>query len=115
MLIDRRELLGIAATAALAPVFSRSARASENPLQDNRVFELRQYTLREHQRDELIALFEQQFIEPQEILGAHVVGMFRDLNAACLRLAPDQLADLLLRELVRAGAVSVQDGFMVPM
>jgi glyoxylase-like metal-dependent hydrolase (beta-lactamase superfamily II) len=43
------------------------------------------------------------------------VGMFRDLNAACLRLAPDQLADLLVRELVRAGAVSVRDGFLFPM
>ena len=54
---------------------------------------------------------------PVADLPAYVerVGMFRDLNAACLRLAPDQLADLLLRELVRAGAVSVQDGFMVPM
>jgi glyoxylase-like metal-dependent hydrolase (beta-lactamase superfamily II) len=43
------------------------------------------------------------------------VGMFRDINAACLRITPDQLADLLVRELVRAGAVSIQDGFVVPM
>jgi len=42
------------------------------------------------------------------------VGMFRDLNAACLRLAPEPLAELLVRELLRAGAVSVQDGFLIP-
>ena len=43
------------------------------------------------------------------------VGIYRDLNAACLNLSPDQLADLLVRELVRAGAVSVEDGFLIPM
>jgi len=53
---------------------------------------------------------------PLAELPAYVerVGMFRDLNAACLRLAPDQLADLLVRELARAGAVSIHDGFLVP-
>jgi len=40
--------------------------------------------------------------------------MFRDVNAACLRLAPDQLAALLVRELERAGAVSIQEGFLIP-
>lgn len=44
------------------------------------VFELRQYTLHGGQRDALINLFESHFIEPQEALGARVVGMFRDLD-----------------------------------
>jgi len=53
---------------------------------------------------------------PVADLPAYVehVGMFRDINAACLRLPPDALAELLVRELVRAGAVSVQDEFLVP-
>jgi len=53
---------------------------------------------------------------PLADLPAYVerVGMFRDLNAACLGLAPDELAQLLVRELVRAGAAAVQDGFLVP-
>ena len=53
---------------------------------------------------------------PLADLPAYVerVGMFRDVNAACLRLAPDQLAALLVRELERAGAVSIQEGFLIP-
>jgi quinol monooxygenase YgiN len=44
------------------------------------VLELRQYTLHEGQRDTLIDLFEKHFIEPQEALGIHVFGTFRDLD-----------------------------------
>lgn len=46
----------------------------------NQVIELRQYTLRERRRDQLITLFEEKFIEPQEALGAHVIGTFRDVD-----------------------------------
>ena len=46
----------------------------------DRVFELRNYLLRPGQRDVLIDLFEREFIESQETLGAHVVGAFRDLD-----------------------------------
>ncbi len=49
-------------------------------MNDRQVIELRQYTLHGGQRDTLIALFEQQFIEPQNDLGAHVIGTFRDLD-----------------------------------
>ncbi|RKH81141.1 NIPSNAP family protein [Corallococcus sp. AB045] len=42
------------------------------------VLELRQYTLHPGQRDVLISLFEQAFIESQEATGMHVVGQFRD-------------------------------------
>ncbi|NBD12559.1 NIPSNAP family protein [Corallococcus silvisoli] len=42
------------------------------------VLELRQYTLHPGQRDVLLQLFEQAFIEPQEAVGMHIVGQFRD-------------------------------------
>jgi len=48
---------------------------------DPTVLELRQYTLHPGRRDELIALFEREFIEPQEEVGIAVVGTFRDLDA----------------------------------
>ncbi len=44
------------------------------------VLELRQYTTRGGRRDALIALFEREFIEPQDALGAQVLGIFRDLD-----------------------------------
>jgi glyoxylase-like metal-dependent hydrolase (beta-lactamase superfamily II) len=42
------------------------------------------------------------------------IGFFRDVNAACLRLPPDELAALLVRELVRAGAVKIDDAQLLP-
>lgn len=42
------------------------------------VIELRQYRLKPGRRDELIALFEREFIETQEARGMEVVGIFRD-------------------------------------
>jgi quinol monooxygenase YgiN len=44
------------------------------------IYEFRDYTLHPGQRDALIALFEREFIEPQEALGAHVRATFRDLD-----------------------------------
>lgn len=44
------------------------------------VVELRQYTLHAGHRDELIALFERELIEPQETLGMLMMGQFRDLD-----------------------------------
>lgn len=44
------------------------------------VFELRDYTLHPGQRDVLIELFEANFIESQNVLGAHVRGIFRDID-----------------------------------
>lgn len=41
------------------------------------VLELRRYTLHPGRRDELIALFEREFIAPQEDAGAHLFGLFR--------------------------------------
>jgi quinol monooxygenase YgiN len=48
------------------------------------VLELRRYTLHPGRRDELIELFEHEFVEPQEAAGAHLFGLFRS------RAAPDQ-------------------------
>ncbi len=41
------------------------------------VLELRRYQLRPGRRDELIELFEREFVEPQEAAGAHLFGLFR--------------------------------------
>lgn len=55
-------------------------RAVSAPQSKDDVFELRQYTLRGGQRETLIAIFEEHFIEPQDAVGAHVLGTFRDLD-----------------------------------
>ena len=44
------------------------------------VLELRQYTLHPGRRDDLIALFEREFVEPQERVGARILATFRDLD-----------------------------------
>ena len=53
---------------------------------------------------------------PLADLPAYVerIPIYRDLNAACLRLAPGDLADLLVRELVRGGAVKIVDTHLLP-
>ncbi|MET8147165.1 NIPSNAP family protein [Actinoplanes sp. NPDC049668] len=44
------------------------------------IVELRRYALREGRRDELIDLFDREFVETQEKLGMAVLGQFRDLD-----------------------------------
>ncbi len=44
------------------------------------IYEFRDYELRPGQRDVLIELFEREFIDPQDALGAHVRATFRDLD-----------------------------------
>ena len=48
--------------------------------QHQQIVELRQYAMRKGRRDELIALFEERFIESQDALGSTVLGTFRDLD-----------------------------------
>lgn len=48
----------------------------------NDIVELRQYAMKPGRRDELIELFEREFIESQEALGMHVIGTFRDVDDA---------------------------------
>ena len=44
------------------------------------IVELRQYTLHPGRRDDLIRLFDAEFIEPQEQVGIKVIGQFRNLD-----------------------------------
>jgi hypothetical protein len=44
------------------------------------VLDLRQYTLYDGRRDDLISLFDREFVEGQETYGMHVCGQFRDLD-----------------------------------
>jgi hypothetical protein len=43
------------------------------------ILELRQYTLHPGKRDDLIELFDREFVETQEAVGMTIVGQFRDL------------------------------------
>ncbi len=60
------------------------------------VLELRQYTLHPGRRDDLIALFEREFVEAQEAAGMQLIGTFRDLDEpdrfVWLRGFPDMAA-----------------------
>ena len=62
----------------------------------SRIVELRQYTLKPGQRDQLIALFEREFVESQEAAGIELIGTFRDLDDSdrfvWLRGIPDMAA-----------------------
>ena len=44
------------------------------------IVELRMYALHPGRRDDLIRLFERQFIESQEAVGMHIIGQFYDLD-----------------------------------
>jgi hypothetical protein len=44
------------------------------------IVELRMYTLQAGRRDELIRLFEREFVETQEAVGMQVIGQFYDLD-----------------------------------
>ena len=77
--VTRRDVLaGTAGFAVLGTVIAEEALGK--PMSEDRSLELRQYTLRGGQRDTLISIFEKHFIEPQNALGAHVLGTFRDLD-----------------------------------
>jgi quinol monooxygenase YgiN len=74
--MSRRRLCGVALTCALSvsPVTDALARDCCP------IVELRQYTLHPGKRDELIALFEEHFIESQEATGMRIAATFRDLG-----------------------------------
>ncbi|MBB5787522.1 NIPSNAP family protein [Jiangella mangrovi] len=44
------------------------------------IVELRQYTVHANRRDDLITLFDREFVETQEVLGMRLIGQFRDLD-----------------------------------
>lgn len=51
-------------------------------LHEDAVIELRRYLVEPGRRDELIELFDREFVESQEAVGMHIVGQFRELDAA---------------------------------
>ena len=51
-----------------------------NPGTFSPIVELRQYTLHPGRRDDLIELFDREFVETQEAVGIQVIGQFRDLD-----------------------------------
>ncbi len=77
--LTRRSLLASAAAMSLTAAFLSISDAEGKAAEDT-VFELRQYTLYGGRRDTLISLFEENFIESQDAVGAHVIGAFRDLD-----------------------------------
>jgi hypothetical protein len=77
--IERRSMLMAYLGWVLGNSIALPLRAASPAAQDG-VLELRQYTLRRGQRETLIELFENKFIEPQRAAGASVIGTFRDLD-----------------------------------
>jgi len=71
----------IPAVAATALFRNQDALASASPTTSTYpIVELRQYTLLPDRRELFTALFEREFIEPQEQSGMKVIGQFRDLD-----------------------------------
>src|SRR5258708_4532773 len=75
---ERRRFLAMAVGAVTTSMIDSKALFADTP--DTSVVELRQYTLRGGRREDLISLFEREFIESQEALGVRVLGIFRDLD-----------------------------------
>src|SRR5258708_38635766 len=75
---DRRHFMVLALGTAAASIVDPTVLFAATP--EISVIELRQYTLRGGRREELINLFEREFIQSQETIGAHVLGIFRDLD-----------------------------------
>ena len=63
----------LAASALALPAAARAQPRASMPL-----IELRRYRTNPGRRDELIALFEQQFVESQEAVGMTLIGTFRE-------------------------------------
>ena len=53
---------------------------SSEETKSSSILELRQYTLYPGKRDTLIDLFERDFLDPQEVMGAELIGQFCDLE-----------------------------------
>jgi hypothetical protein len=90
-----RIISGTGATLGLVLLLASSVRGV-GPVEQASIVELRQYTLHPGQRDVLIGLFEQEFVESQESLGMRILGTFRDLDKpdrfVWLRGFPDMTA-----------------------
>ncbi|MBS0422072.1 MAG: NIPSNAP family protein [Proteobacteria bacterium] len=62
------------------------------------VVELRQYKILPGKRDAMIALFEREFVESQEVVGARLVGQFRDQHDPDRFTWIREFADMDMRE-----------------
>ena len=81
--MSRSPMSGIAARLAGVVAFATaqpSQAAAHAAAGSFPIVELRQYTLHDGRRDELIDLFEREFVESQEALGMKVIGTFVDLD-----------------------------------
>jgi hypothetical protein len=68
-------------TLAMAVAAASAAQApAPAPADDHPVLELRQYKIVPGRREAMIALFEREFVESQEAVGARLVGQYRDLD-----------------------------------
>jgi NIPSNAP len=75
---ERRRFMVLALGAVTTSIVDPTVLLAATP--EITVIELRQYTLRGGRREELINLFEREFIQSQETIGARVLGIFRDLD-----------------------------------
>ena len=73
------------------------------------VVELRRYTLHPGRRDELIELFEREFVEPQEAAGAHLFGLFRS------RASPDEFVWLRGFRSMEASKAALEEFYFGPV
>ncbi len=65
------------AACVVAASFAIEASAGRPP---DTIFELRQYTLHPGQRDTLVDVFDDRFVEGQEAEGIRIIGQYRDLD-----------------------------------
>jgi hypothetical protein len=76
--------LGLESFRILKKVMTEPASENVNEAQSSRlccpIVELRQYTLHRGKRDDLIDLFDREFIETQEAVGIKVIGQFKDVD-----------------------------------
>ncbi|TDD70417.1 NIPSNAP family protein [Jiangella aurantiaca] len=66
------------------PKADREVQAAASPARGSLccpIVELRQYTVYPERRDDLITIFDREFVESQEVLGMRLIGQFRDLDA----------------------------------
>ena len=70
----------VAGGLALALAAGIGTAQAASPQGDAPVLELRQYKIVQGKRDALIDLFEREFVESQEAVGAALVGQFRDMD-----------------------------------
>jgi hypothetical protein len=82
---------------------------SPKPPPRSRIVELRQYTLVPGRRDELVELFDREFVSAQEDVGIHVIGQFRDLDD------PDRFVWLRGFDSMAARAAALQDFYYGPV